>query len=649
MRFSWFWIVLCTLSANVRAQVCPNPNELDRMLAAAESVPSEARALIESWQPVLDGAEACAGQQSARAIAIFLQAAATFDRSSHRDATYRSLTRALAIADASDDDRARHQVLVLLAGFAARAGMVQEASTHYQRMLNIAKSNAWQVETVQALSDYAALERKRANYFSALGMEREALALRRAMNPPSETWKSLANLAVLYEQIELFELSRASYEEAWNAAKANGSAVDIADAELHLAGFLNDFGNGEEARALELAEHALSTLKQQNPVREASAMLQVARARMALGQYSAAEVLFSRAHALANHANAKNLLAHVQFRWGELEYLRGQTAAALGRIEQARAAYVEINNRHRLIKVEALLERIYQTLGRDLEAARSGREHFRLRNEVLGSGAVQKLSELLGDFELSEERLRNAELKNQNAVSKLKLLAERRYLQLGIGFTVLLAVSLLALAWRHRQAKRLNRLLSSQRMALQQANQSLEERGAELYKATITDPLTGLYNRRYAMANLNAKLTPPDGKPRASSIAILILDLDNFKHINDTFGHPVGDEALLSVAEALTRVAANHGLLARIGGEEFLLCLENYPRYQVQQLADKLRAEVELLSIKLADRVLRTTVSIGISYCGPDVTASLSELLRISDLCLYEAKKRGRNVVVMQP
>ena len=126
-----------------------------------------------------------------------------------------------------------------------RAGRQNDAASALHQMLDLSKSQSWDKERAETLSNLSTLERRRANYFDALAFEREALDLRRSMKPANETWRSLSSLAVLYEQIELLDLSRVNYVEALQAATTMGEPEDVADARLRYADFLNDFGSGE--------------------------------------------------------------------------------------------------------------------------------------------------------------------------------------------------------------------------------------------------------------------------------------------------------------------------------------------------------------------------------------------------------------------
>jgi two-component system cell cycle response regulator len=160
----------------------------------------------------------------------------------------------------------------------------------------------------------------------------------------------------------------------------------------------------------------------------------------------------------------------------------------------------------------------------------------------------------------------------------------------------------------------------------------------------ITDPLTGLYNRRYLDAHLNSAVAraAETDKP----VCVLIFDIDHFKHINDTFGHDCGDDVLKDFAERLRRGVRGIDLVARLGGEEFVLIMPETDADFAQSVAERLRSDVENAPfINRSGENLTVTVSIGVAeWRGRTDTAEA--LLKRADQALYAAKRAGRNRVV---
>lgn len=174
-------------------------------------------------------------------------------------------------------------------------------------------------------------------------------------------------------------------------------------------------------------------------------------------------------------------------------------------------------------------------------------------------------------------------------------------------------------------------------------------------RAALTDPLTGLFNRRYAMPSL-AKIanTAQYGGP-SDDYAIMIIDVDHFKLINDRYGHASGDSVLIRLAEVLKRNVADPNLLARVGGEEFLVVMPETGRHTAQMMAQQLCRQIRKTAFKLPGRShpIKVTVSIGVAM-GSDIqgTADLTlakheAVLDGADKALYEAKAHGRDQVAL--
>lgn len=157
---------------------------------------------------------------------------------------------------------------------------------------------------------------------------------------------------------------------------------------------------------------------------------------------------------------------------------------------------------------------------------------------------------------------------------------------------------------------------------------SAEARVSDLSEQVNTDPLTGLLNRRAMYPVLEG----------AEPMAVALIDLDDFKAVNDTYGHMHGDGELVAVAGALAALADDRGLVARWGGEEFLVVLRGFDLTSACEWAERARCQVEGLSAST------TTLSIGLTTSRPNET--VARLLSRADDLLYEAKRRGKNQVV---
>lgn len=172
-------------------------------------------------------------------------------------------------------------------------------------------------------------------------------------------------------------------------------------------------------------------------------------------------------------------------------------------------------------------------------------------------------------------------------------------------------------------------------------------------QSAMTDPLTGLYNRRYALPQLDGYLT--EVAQGGAPVAVIMADLDHFKWINDTHGHPAGDAVLTSVAGVMRAVVDQPGIVARMGGEEFLIALPDCDRLAAADLGRALRAAVALHRTVCPDAPdgLQVTTSVGVAVAeaghlptGLSASEYTADLLARADRALYRAKRGGRNRVV---
>jgi len=170
----------------------------------------------------------------------------------------------------------------------------------------------------------------------------------------------------------------------------------------------------------------------------------------------------------------------------------------------------------------------------------------------------------------------------------------------------------------------------------------LEEKNRELQELAYYDPLTGLPNRRFFFEH--ASLIFEEVKRYEKPLSLLVIDIDHFKKINDTYGHDVGDVVLKAFADVLGGIVRKSDICARFGGEEFLVLLPNTDLEGARVLAERIRATVAKKPVEHGSIVIVFTVSIGISQYRKGMQ-NIDELIKEADIALYRAKEGGRNRV----
>jgi diguanylate cyclase (GGDEF)-like protein len=181
-------------------------------------------------------------------------------------------------------------------------------------------------------------------------------------------------------------------------------------------------------------------------------------------------------------------------------------------------------------------------------------------------------------------------------------------------------------------------LIKEHHEELTQINASLLHKSKKYEVMASTDSLTGLYNRRKFLELYNSSVLTME--QRGNDMSLLILDIDYFKKVNDTFGHGVGDGVLIQISHALLKNLRNIDIVCRWGGEEFVVLLPAVDLNNAMFLAEKLRCSIEAMNI---DTVGKVTASFGVTQVN--IGDDLEDVVARADAALYEAKASGRNCV----
>lgn len=182
-----------------------------------------------------------------------------------------------------------------------------------------------------------------------------------------------------------------------------------------------------------------------------------------------------------------------------------------------------------------------------------------------------------------------------------------------------------------------NQELNNLMRELNAKNRELSSANARILELTRTDPLTGLANRRYFDERIRQAVSL--AQRQAQPLTVVMTDIDHFKSVNDRFGHDVGDRVLKGYARLMTEMTRTEDLVARLGGEEFILMLPVTGGRQAREVTERIR--VALPQRDLAGNGHRVTASFGISQLL--LGESIAELIKRADTALYQAKHGGRN------
>ncbi|ABC29911.1 Response regulator containing a CheY-like receiver domain and a GGDEF domain [Hahella chejuensis KCTC 2396] len=194
-------------------------------------------------------------------------------------------------------------------------------------------------------------------------------------------------------------------------------------------------------------------------------------------------------------------------------------------------------------------------------------------------------------------------------------------------------------------SRSINELRNNIESQVFERTKELDKENLELREIAARDSLTGLYNRRFFQNRLNYEFNR--AKRYGSGLTLVLLDIDHFKIINDTKGHPAGDEVLIRLSSFLSQSLRSSDLIARIGGEEFCIILPEHLDEGVKTFIDRLRIEISLLDFQHEGEAFQVTCSFGVAEYRNE-SSHPKDILKKADEALYQAKRTGRNRIVYE-
>jgi diguanylate cyclase (GGDEF)-like protein len=481
-----------------------------------------------------------------------------------------------------------------------------EASTRGKMPGDAAQAQVLRGEAMHARGDYAAaLRDMKAAYdrYVTLG------------NEPQQSY-ALNAIANFYADPRVADYDQALryYRQLLAAHRAASREDEAATTRFNIASTLDR--KGDHGAALLEFRSALSAYEAQKDaanIAETRRALAMTLVRM----QRSAEALAMLEGALSQAGDDEELAARIRL-------VRGSALRRLGRVDEALVdfgiaqTYFERERSPRFLEtIAGERAETYAAQGRWQEAFATSTQRLELSRELDRKLEQEVTARIRVQFDSERTERENAALQRENALRERSLRdAERiRALQAtAIALGGALMAGLIWLAWRFRR------------------------RAGEMGRLAMTDELTGLLNRRAVLDRLRNRLDAD----AAAAVPLIMFDIDRFKSINDRLGHEIGDTVLCAVAEGVREALGDSGVVGRIGGEEFLVLLENADRDAAMAVAERLRETVEALNFD--DRVpdLRSTISLGVSVTLPG-RERVEQALKRVDLALYEAKEAGRN------
>jgi diguanylate cyclase (GGDEF)-like protein len=396
--------------------------------------------------------------------------------------------------------------------------------------------------------------------------------------------------------------------------------------EAALAGIARSEADVADRRGDRAAERS-ACLEELTRAQKAGSTLLMALAFADLGDSYAKTGEFARsleysrqAAALAPRVERNGFEPTVRFNIALAEIGLGSLALGKSAAENALKYTIDSGN---LVDADGMLREYGPALERagDLKGALAAYHRVEaLRDKLMSTARERAVLELSGKFE-AERRTREIELlKKDNAIKDHDLRTRRLQQETVLVAAAVIALACAALAWAMRRIRKVN---------------------ARLLFESQHDALTGLYNRRY----FNEQILARSGNQPLRG-CVLLIDLDHFKHINDTLGHPAGDAILAIIGKRLLSALREGDLLVRWGGEEFLALLGPMSDAELNEASQRVLQAIRDEPLHWNGTSLRCTVSIGCAsfpVAGVPTQVTLERAISLVDKALYEAKRRGRN------
>ncbi len=334
----------------------------------------------------------------------------------------------------------------------------------------------------------------------------------------------------------------------------------------------------------------------------------------------------------------------------------GQRKAAARAFERSLASFAVSDDVNTRLELYPRMVDNLEALGRYREALALMREFKKTSDQhvtVESNTRVAKLQSVI-ELERQKRELADAARKQAAQTVRLDLLQAHEQRQRLLDYVMLGALVLLALVTlikirESRMRRRLNLELKQKNAQVRAQHRDLAILNETILRQSEEDALTGLRNRRFGQAWLE-QTTADQGEAqrqgrRVTPALLMLLDIDHFKRINDTYGHEAGDQALMHFADVLRDCSRQSDVLIRWGGEEFLWVCPNTPLSEAPVLLARLREESLRQPLKLKGNLVQLTVSMGVCAfpLWPDQSGDWVQYLRVADAALYRAKVLGRD------
>ncbi|MFC0253349.1 tetratricopeptide repeat-containing diguanylate cyclase [Massilia consociata] len=615
-----FAMALCLAAAGAGAgEQAPLAKRLAEVRELNKYVPERALPLLQQMER--DGRAAPLGQR----IEFLNQLSNAYDGVGKLDEAAAVADELVALGRQHDNNVALAKGLLRKAYLASRRSQLGES----HRL-------AWEAEQLAYTTDDIDLKvratiaagdswAEEGNFPKALERLQAAATLARQHRDPTQIVMSLNALIELYTIMREYEKGFEALAEAVKAAEKTNSPGRIATlkhAEYGLAVETGQYQRGLKALLDSLAiERSLGADSM-----GAYSLANLSDCYLKMRDYRNAALYAEQAIDAARKLNNAGLEATARLNLGQAYLATGRLAEGKRHIEAGMTAYEKLGDQPEL---QAVLVEYGQALERagDLPGAlRAYHRERKISDELFEKRRQRAVLDLQEKYDTEKKQRQIELLRSENEVNRLQ---QRIWWLLAAVFALAsVVVGLLYRKVRH-------------------ANAQLYAKNKELKQQSVRDPLTGLYNRRHFLEYMRAMPQPQERAAAHEQCgALFLLDVDHFKHINDTHGHAAGDAVLMAMAASLRDILRETDMIVRWGGEEFIAFLPTIPRSGLDEVAQRILSGISATTIQHGGQTLSVNVSIGFApfplSCG-GVVLPWERAVNVVDMALYLAKAHGRN------
>jgi len=551
------------------------------------------------------------------------------------------LARATASADLKREAEARMQLALV----DRRQGHLERARSGLEQALSSFRTTADRNGESEALTHLGLVLINQGAFVRALEALDASLALHRA-GASSSVDRTYHYLGLLYLALRDFDEAGSQLQRALEEARKLPDPMRAGAPLGSLARVANEQQAYADALAYAAEARAISE-RFENAPGLAYSSLERGRALLGLGRLSEARASLEESRSLSASLDQDRTVADATFTLGRVALADNDPGLALNLFEAAIPNYEAAGDVPQLLEAYRIMAPLLRDAGNLPRALDLAMAALPMLEQISGRETSRRIALIEYRHEVEANARHIEQLARDNEIAALRLRQDELGRQLGIGIIGGLVLLALILGWLNQRNKRISASLSASNLALDAHRQelaashaALAEKAAALQIAATSDALTGLANRRHVLEVLERAVAA--AQRTHQRIAVLLIDVDRFKPINDRYGHGAGDRALCRVSGEIQNDLPMGAILGRYGGDEFLLVLPDHDSAGASVWAERTRLAVRSGH---ADDEPTITLSIGIADRVGNDRFTAADLVDAADRALYRAKRSGRDQV----